>query len=298
MEPEEYLNKILKNQTIAQDSDEMKELLATRDNVEGLLVKAFEGSNPNIRYGGSKSKGTMIKESYDLDIICYFEHCDDGGGESLRDIYDNVKAALEKDYYVEPKTSALRLKSKDYQSRFDFHIDVVPGRYIDDTKTDSYIYQANAEKERLKTNIGVHVKTIKDSGLTDVIRLAKLWNLRIHMNLKTFVLELLVVKYAKKYDKEPLSKGLISFWQYLKDHSNDMSVEDPANPDGNDLSGILHDSMKQSLSTYASYALSLVEDGNWEAIFGAAESLSGQEKISAIRSAVSSYSNPPKPWSD
>lgn len=295
MELEEYLNKILTNQTIADDSNEMKQLQATREEVENLLRKAFEGSNPTIRYGGSKTKNTMIKESYDLDIICYFEHEDDGAGNSLEDIYNNVKTALEKKYYVEPKKSALRIKSKDGQDRLDFHVDVVPGRYVDDSKTDCFIYQANAEKGRLKTNLDVHIKNIRDSGLNDVIRLVKLWNIKVGLNLKTFVLELLVVKYGKKYQSDPLSKSLVSFWEFLKDHT-DFSVEDPANPEGNDLSDLLNEGIKQLLSGYASSAIQMIDSESWENIFGSVEEMSGQEKIEAIRSVSSGYSNPPKPW--
>ena len=300
METEEYLKKILENQNIANDSKEMKELQATRGNVESLLKESFEGSNPTIRYGGSKIKGTMIKESYDLDIICYFKHDDNGAGESLKDIYNSVKVALEKNYFVEPKKSALRLKSKDVQDRMDFHVDVVPGRYIDDSETDSYIYQsgAEAEKDRLKTNLDIHIKHIRDSGLTDVIRLVKLWKIRVGLNLKTFVLELLVVKYAKKSQKNPLSEGLTSFWQHLKDHQDDITVEDPANPEGNDLSEMLTSGIKQLLSMYSTNTLQSIENGSWEGIFGSVELLTNEEKIEAIRSAVSTQSSQPKPWSE
>ncbi len=104
MELEEYLKSILSSQTIAPDSDEMKSLQESREEAEELLRTAFEDSNPTIRYAGSKAKGTMIKDSYDLDIVCYFEHDDNDAGESLKDIYDNVAAFLEDSYYVERKT--------------------------------------------------------------------------------------------------------------------------------------------------------------------------------------------------
>ena len=295
METEEYLEKILADQTIAPDSDEMKQLISTRDEVEKKIRSVYGGS-PTIQYGGSKRKRTMIKESYDLDLICYFEQGDDIAGESLEDIYNNIKSTLENDYYVELKTSALRLKNKDPQNSTDFHVDVVPGRYIDETETDCYIHQSSGEKERLKTNLEVHIKAIGESEKNDIIRLAKLWNKRTVINLKTFVLELLVVKYAKKYQKNPLSEGLISFWQYLKDHPKDLFVEDPANPDGNDLSGILNDSIKQSLSICAENALQLIESENWEGIFGQVKSLGNEDKINAIKSMASTYRSAPKPW--
>ena len=128
MTPNEYLSKILDEQTLAEDSDELKQLRERRQDVEDLLRADF-GSSPTIRYGGSKSKGTMIKEAYDLDVICYFPRDDDDAGGTLESIFENVKKSLAKKYIVVPKTSAIRLQGQNYQ---DFHVDVVPGRFVDD----------------------------------------------------------------------------------------------------------------------------------------------------------------------
>lgn len=294
MELEEYLKSILNSQTIAPDSAEMKSLQESREEVEELLRTAFEGSNPTIRYAGSKAKGTMIKDSYDLDIVCYFEHDDNDAGESLRDIYDNVAAFLGDSYYVERKNSSLRIKSKDEQT--DYHIDVVPGRFVDDSKSDANLYQADGDKDWLKTNLDTHIDHIKNSGLTDVIRLVKLWKIKSVLSIKTFVLELMVVEYAKKSDEKPLSTGVESFWQYLKDHGNKVGIEDPANPDGNDLSGFLDETTKQLLSYQAEAALSSLNEGNWTDIFGEAGKMAGAEKVGALRSVAASLPSSPKPW--
>lgn len=294
MELEEYLKSILSSQTIAPDSDEMKSLQESREEVEELLRAAFSESNPTIRYGGSKAKGTMIKDSYDLDIVCYFGHDDDDAGKTLKEIYDNVANFLEESYYVERKKSAIRIKSKDEQT--DYHIDVVPGRFVDDSKTDANLYQADGEKDWLKTNLNTHIDHIKDSGLTDVIRLVKLWKTKTGLSVKTFVLELMVVAYAKKSEDKPLSKGIESFWQYLKDHGNNVEVEDPANPDGNDLSGFLDETTKQLLSYQAEVALNSLNEGSWTDIFGEAGKMMGEEKIEALKGVAASIPSSPKPW--
>ncbi len=293
MELEEYLKSILNSQTIAADSDEMKSLQESREEVEELLRAAFSECNPTIRYAGSKAKGTMIKESYDLDIVCYFDHEDNAAGESLEEIYNNVANFLGESYYVERKNSALRVKSKEEQT--DYHIDVVPGRFIDDSKTDANLYQAG-DRGWLKTNLDTHINHIKNSGLTDVIRLAKLWKIKAGLSIKTFVLELMVVEYAEKSDEKPLSKGLESFWQHLKDHGNNVGVEDPANPDGNDLSIFLDETTKQLLSYKAEAALNSLNEGNWTDIFGEAGKMFGAEKVEALKSVAASLPSTPKPW--
>src|SRR5687768_17201108 len=105
-----YLARVLASQTLGGDSAELKALQERRAEVEQFLRPHFTDCSPSIRYGGSKAKGTMIRESYDLDIVCYFPHDDTGAGDTLEDIYHNVRKALETKYLVQQKTSALRLK--------------------------------------------------------------------------------------------------------------------------------------------------------------------------------------------
>lgn len=295
MEPEEYLTQILKNHSIGVDSPEMKKLQETRKDVEALIREKFADCSPTIRYGGSKVKGTMIIDAYDLDIVSYFPHDDICAGETLKDIYDNAVNALAEQYYVEPRRSAIRIRSKD-SAHEDFHIDVVPGRFTDDTKSDTFLYQSGVEKGRLKTNLDVHIAHIRDSGLVDIIQLAKLWKVRNSIDLKTFGLELLVIKYATNSKKNHLETGLVSFWEYLRDHGDNITIEDPANPGGNDLSVLLSDSTKALLSMFAKSALNLVEAGSWESIFGPAEVIEEAEKAVIVERFAPSYANAPKPW--
>src|SRR3989442_949085 len=99
MNENEYLAAILKQQTLAPDSPELNALQEHRAKVETLLRDYFKASSPSIRYGGSKAKGTMIKDAYDLDMTCYFGHDDVLAGQTLEDIYGNTRKALESDYW-------------------------------------------------------------------------------------------------------------------------------------------------------------------------------------------------------
>src|SRR5205807_9442043 len=137
-----------------------------------------------------KAKGTLIRESYDLDVAFYMPNENNEAGETLKDIFNNVLNELAKHYYAEARTSAIRLRSKDPSSfGRDFHIDVVPGRFTDDKTSDCFLYQNGGEKERLKTNLDVHIAHIRDSGVVDAIRLLKLIRVRNALRLKHFVFE-------------------------------------------------------------------------------------------------------------
>ena len=203
MTADEYLSEVLASQALGDDSDELNALQTHRADVEKLIRDNFKNTALTIRYAGSKAKGTMNKESYDLDIVSYVASGDNTAGETLENIYENHKKALGKKYIVEPKGSALRLKGCDpVNLGVDFHIDVVPGRFTDDTKTDAYLYQSGGDKTRLKTNLDVHLDHVRNSGVIDAIRMAKLWRVRNGLPIRTFVLELAVIKLLEGQEEE------------------------------------------------------------------------------------------------
>lgn len=280
MNENKYLEDILQSQTLDSDGQEVKDLRSRRDDVEGLLREKFEKSSPTIRYGGSKAKGTMILEAYDLDVICYFAHDDTGAGDTLQEIYENVEKALVNDYLVTRKPSALRLKSRDSnQWGADFHIDVVPGRFIDGDDGDVFLYRSSGEKGRQKTNLDVHIKHVKDSGVTDAIRLLKLWRARNNLSIKHFVLELLTIELLKGKRDSQLSEQLKHVWMQMRDDVEGIKVEDPANPTGNDLSELFNATIRLELSTMAAQPLEMIENGDWEQVFGPVQAKTGSPLI-------------------
>lgn len=290
-----YIDAVLREQTLTADSDELKRIRDERKKVEALLRREFKDAPPTIRYGGSMAKGTMIKAAYDLDLPCYFGHDDAGAGETLKEIFDNVKVALGKEFFVEPKTSAIRLRAS--SDRLDFHIDVVPGRFVEGEDGDVYIFQASAEKERLKTNLDTHIEHIRDSGVTDAIRLIKFWRERNGLVVKTFVLELLVVDLLENKLNETLETQVKHVWTEFRDNADGLAVEDPANPSGNDLSEYL-DSIRSKLTSAARLALENIEADNWEAVFGEVESDSKEAQVASLGRIAATVTTREKPWCD
>src|SRR5687767_694382 len=133
-----YFQDLLESQAMKEGCDELVALDEHRDEVEAILREAYPNSNLTFTHGGSRAKGTMIREDYDLDEVCYFENEDTAAGETLEDIYTNIATLLEKSFRVERKTSALRLRNSKGK---DLKVDVVPGRYVDHTKTDVFLHQ-------------------------------------------------------------------------------------------------------------------------------------------------------------
>lgn len=268
MTDEEYLKKVLESQTLDPDGKEMKELRSRRDDAESRLRKKY-GSGPSIRYGGSKAKGTMNKESYDLDVICYFDNDDASAGDTLQEIYESVAEVFEDDYYIERKPSAIRLKSRNLNNwAEDYHTDIVPGRFVDDERDDVFLYRSSGEKGRQKTNLDVHISHVKKSGVIDPIRLQKLWRARNNLSIRHFVLELLVINLLKEKKNLSLTDQLIHFWTEVRDNVEEMTVEDPANPYGNDLSELFNATVKYELLSMAKTTLETIENDGWKKVFG------------------------------
>lgn len=294
MSDAKYLEDVLATQTFAEGDTELKALRAKRDEVEKVLRAGFPDSTPTIKYGGSHAKGTMIKESYDLDVVCYFDRDDDGAGDTLEAIFDNVRDVLAQKYAVTPKTSALRIEEGQGTERTYTHVDVVPGRFIEEDSDDVWLYQNGAEKCRLRTNTKTHVHHIHDSGVRPAIRLAKLWRECYgHFDFKTFVLELLIVDVLKTQKTKSLDTQLITFWETVRDSIDTLTVEDPANTNNN-LSIYLTD-RRDVLREWAKMTLVDLEDRGWQAIFALPEEKKKQQELIARLPSIRPQGT--KPWS-
>lgn len=292
-----YLNDVLNSQAIDDDSQEMKDLRAQRDAVETLIKAEFPTAK--IRYGGSKAKGTMIKESYDLDLVCYFPHDETAAGATLKDLYKNVSKKLSEKYMIQEKTSAIRLLSAQEETKGTYtHVDVVPGRYTDSTNSDCYLHQNGGDKERLKTNLDTHISHIRNSGVTDALKLLKLWRVLNGIDVKQFAFELLGVDVLKDKKNAALSDQLQQFFETVSEAEKPITVEDPANPTGNDLMPLLTSAWPR-LRSVASQTVATIENSGWETIYGETGSEDNSAMVEQLSAAihVAKQHQPTKPWS-
>lgn len=291
MSNDDYLRDALRAQEVQADSKEMKELQAARVEVERVVRAHFDECGPTIRYGGSKAKGTMNLEDYDLDVIVYFPREDTAAGKTIKEIYENIQAALEKKYLVDPRTTALRVKSKER----DLKIDVVPGRFVDDKKADAFVHQNGGSKDFLKTNLEKHIEHIRDSGFAPEIRLTKLWRPCAGIEVRTFPLELVVVKILKRSVPTGLSARMMYVMKTIRDEIERLAIEDPANS-GNDLSEALSPDVRRRMALAAQSTIQTVERAGWSSVFDRVGKGSGTERDEARRISVISSPARTQPW--
>jgi hypothetical protein len=246
----ECLKSILKSQDLTEAEKDTLE--NCRADVERCLRDEF-GSEPRIRYAGSKSKGTMVHEDYDLDIVCCFPSSETA---SLADLYERTSACLACKYQAREKTSAIRIWSASIggEEPRDFHIDVVPVRLIDENSDNAFIHLS--PEGYMKTNIARHVDYVVKSGLSDVIRLAKLWKVRHQLSIRTFALEILAVRFLEKPD-DSLESDMVRFLSVCKDNLPTAYLLDPANTN-NVISDLMSGAVKEVISKQAALDLNAV----------------------------------------
>ena len=113
------------------------------------------------------------------------------------------------------------------------------------------------------------------------------------LSVRTFILELLVIDILVTAKKKSLSEQLMIVWEKFRDNIDSLSVVDPANTNGNDLSGLL-EQVRYELSSMARRTLSDIEDRGWTTVFG--DLAAKSERIEALRSAAAGVAAPTRPW--
>ncbi len=246
MTPEKFLQDLLDSQNLKPEQE--LNLKAHKKEVADYLIAEFQDKNPTIKYAGSYEKGTMIRDCYDLDIVCYFPDTDT---RTLKEIRDDTSAYLNKKYIMEDKASAERiLNLKGATTPQSYHIDVVPGRFISGS-SDVFLHLAEGEKERLQTNLKTHITHIKDSGCVPVIRLTKIWAHRNNIKVKTFVLELFVVEVLNgSRSKDDLKVSFLKVLEEMKNRFATIELVDPANT-GNVVSRLMPTNEKTAVAQAA-----------------------------------------------
>lgn len=218
LDKETYLRKLLSEQNLT--DNQKNNLRNLRHKIEQKVKAGLKGT-PKTYYGGSYKKNTMIKASYDLDVVLYWP---EAFQYSLESIYKGIGSVLQKKWtYVKAKRVGWELPFEG-----DFHIDVVPGKESSTKKDFAYLYNSKTGGS-FQTSIKVHVDHVRNSGRTDAIRLMKLWKKRKDVPIKTFILEMMVIDGCKGKRRDNLESQLDAALHYIKDKITTTRIVDPAN---------------------------------------------------------------------
>ncbi len=201
MNVENYLQSLIDQQDL--NDFQINTLRNLRAEIESHLLQ-LQG-RPRFYYGGSYGKMTIIREKYDLDIVIYWPQTTQ---YTIKGIYDGVGNQLKKKWNVNSKNVSWEIP---FQGGF--HIDVVPGRALDDSYKEANLYRVDTGTT-LKTSIKTHIDTVRNSGCRGAIRLMKLWRERKNVPFKkSFLLEMMTIEGSK--GKSLLSKQILVLRGFL-----------------------------------------------------------------------------------
>jgi hypothetical protein len=211
-----YLAEILEQQRVDPAIEEA--VRARRVEIERILQA--EG-RPRFYYGGSFGKKTMIAAQFDLDVVLYFPAATADGPEAL---YAAVERRLRAaGHHVARQNVALRLRYTP-----GWHIDVVPGRALDDTYEYADLYSSDTAAPR-RTSLKQHIALARN-GDREIIKLMKLWRHRNAVPVGSFVLELAAARALSASAGGTLEDRFATVLRFLADSFVGARLVDPANP--------------------------------------------------------------------
>ena len=214
-----YLEQILQRQRLPAQSEST--LRRLRDELEAVLRGNWKTGDPRFYYGGSFGKRTMIRESFDLDLVVYFPQTNQF---TVRAFYEGVEKRLkERGYVTHRHNVAIRLPYDD-----GFHIDVVPGRSMDNDYKYANLYSSEQETTK-QTSIKIHIEHIRNGGHQEIIKLMKLWRLRHGVAIGSFVLEIAIGQALYNCRATSLEERMLRVIEYLRDSFPSARLVDPAN---------------------------------------------------------------------
>lgn len=250
----DYLDDVLYSYSmshIKETTDEYKE-------AANRLRKAIEAHYGDKMYAtffsGSIAKHTAVNTKFDIDFVIPFKHDSFDTLQSMADdVFDFLKEYIKMDENVDICDSYVKKQKVSVGFTYQYHldgvqrsipIDVVPGRELsqgDYEKTealnlffrDSTWGFLSDEGSRQKTNISAQGKLISGkNNERKVIRLLKIWKKANGKNVKSFVLELFVLKALEDYDgAKDLWTLLKHTLEYIRDNATNDSCHlyDPGN---------------------------------------------------------------------
>lgn len=253
MSVQQYLQSLLDEQNLT--DAELATLRQLRETIEAQ-VRNLPGVQ-RVLYGGAYGKDTINREHYDLDIVFYWASND--GGPRLQEIFTAVGRILRRHW------QSVNQKTVGWEIPFQggFHVDVVPGRALDDTFKYANLYRSDTGTS-LQTSIRVHIDTVSASGRRESIRLMKLWRTRKNVPFrKSFALELATIEACKGLRTTELGDQVWAVLQYLRDSFPTARIVDPANSN-NIISDLISPTEKQAIRRIAAATL---QSRTWGEVF-------------------------------
>lgn len=288
MTVEEYLENLVQSQSNIPEKYLIR-IKQLKEKVRDIILKLDKISKKPTPYdAGSIKKRTMIKESFDIDLLFYYPSDTD---ESLEDIFYYVEEVINNNFkFVRTKNVSIRIDfpNEDDLEKHDFHVDVVPAKRKTDSDIKAWIYKSK-DKVNLMTSLEEHVKAVQNFGRYGILKLLKLWKVRKRIDCPSIVIELIAFEALKNEDRSKIKRAeaLKKIFNYITTiFPNRKKIEDPANPSHNLLDEeIISKRVKENLIKWSEEALkeNLDTQNGWQNIFQKVKSYQNSYSYEAVK---------------
>lgn len=251
-----HLDNVLKTHSLELNETLMTAYRTERDRIKETIEQHYKGAIYNPLNSGSYAKKTAINTNFDLDLAIPFTKSSAGTlAEMYADMHDLMLDLKGKDDYpitqVTQQRRSINLLLN--VNNVELDIDIVPGRELQDgAYEDNYklnLYDSKAGTYIL-TNIKAHNDLLSGKSLErEVIKLLKVWKTTHKVDMKSFLVELMVLQafekdstLANKKLYERLKGGML----YIANNIETIKLNDPANSN-NCVSDTLEETEKEAI---------------------------------------------------
>lgn len=250
-----YLDDVLYSYKMKHVKSLMDNYIKKRDEIKEKIITEYSNNlTSNPINSGSYAKHTAINIKFDIDLFVPFKR---KSFNTLEEMYKEVY-----DFFSNPErfndSNLVSCKQQRTSIGLKFNIDnkiiemdIIPGREIEEDKYsetgDVNLYDSKKDQQSIKTNIKKHIDLISGKKIERaIIRLLKIWNYRNNIGIKSFLIELIVIKALSNLSTTNLWENLEATLIFIRDNIETVKLPDPANSN-NIVTDKLSDSEKQNI---------------------------------------------------
>lgn len=278
-----HLDCVLSSHKISNEQDLLDKHIERRKEIKEALEIKYGGDLYAPFNSGSYAKNTAVNLKFDFDLMAPFKRNAFNSNGTLKEMFDSVFEFLKEKYHGKEATVRDQKVSTgiEFYADEDGHIvkvDVVPGRelnvdqYKDDKKLNLYVNKKFGAIEQgsdyIRSNIQAQIDNIRDrataekDSLRKIIRLLKIWKINNKPDLKSFFVELIVIKSFDTVKVEGDLWGKLKIvMEFIRDKVKDISLPDPGNST-NEVANTLTDVEKSALSDDMKYMIERIEENS------------------------------------
>lgn len=278
-----HLDCVLSSHKITNEQKLLDKHILRRDEIKEELEKKYGGNLYSPFNSGSYAKNTAVNLKFDFDLMAPYKRNAFGSNGTLKEMFNDLFEFLKEKYHgkeanVRDQKVSIGIEFYADEVGHIVKVDVVPGRelnvdqYKDDSKLNLYVNKKFGALEQgseyIRSNIQAQIDNIRDRATEEkdpirkIIRLLKIWKINNKPDIKSFFIELIVLKSFDNGKVEgELWDKLKTVLEFIRDKVKEVSLPDPGNST-NEVAESMTETEKSALSDDMKYMIERIEENS------------------------------------